>query len=77
MKKDTQYIKVLKIVNAEKNQKTFDINRQGLDMYITDASRHLRRLAEEGLVIGKVVKGKNYKQWNITAAGKKLLRTLA
>lgn len=76
MRKDTQYIKVLKIVNAEKNQKTFDINRQGLDMYITDASRHLRRLAENGLVIGKVVKGKNYKKWNITAAGKKILRAL-
>ena len=76
MKKESQYIKVLRIVNAEKNQKTFDINRLGLDAFITDASRHLRRLAEDGLIKGEIVKGKNYKKWNITAAGKKFLRTL-
>ena len=76
MKKESQYIKVLKIVNAEKNQKTFDINRLGLNVFITDASRHLRRLAENGLIKGEIVKGKNYKKWNITAAGKKLLRSL-
>lgn len=72
--KETQDLKVLKIVNRKKDQKTFGINRQGLDMFITDASRCLRRLAEEGLVIGITVEGKKYKQWNITKKGKKLLK---
>lgn len=72
--KETQNMKVLKIVNRRKNQKTFDINRQGLNVYVTDASRCLRYLAEKGLVVGEYVEGKPYKQWNITKAGKKLLK---
>ena len=72
--KESQKIKVLKIVNRKKNQKTFDINRQGLDMFITDASRYLRYLTEEGFVTSEYVEGKKYKQWNITKKGKKLLK---
>jgi len=72
--KETQDLKVLRIVNRKKDQKTFDINRQGLNMFITDASRCLRRLAEKGLVIGEYVEGKTYKQWNITKEGKELLK---
>ena len=72
--KEAQDLKVLKILKIKKDQKPFDINRQDLNMLITDASRCLRRLAEEGLVIGITVEGKKYKQWNITKKGKKLLK---
>lgn len=71
--KETQKLKVLKIVNSKHNQKTFDIMRKGLKQFVTDASRCLRYLAEEGLVVGEYVEGKSYKKWNITQAGKDYL----
>lgn len=73
MKKETQEIKVLKIVGSRKDLKTFEVMDRGLRQYITDSSRFLRKLAEKGFVIGERVDGKSYKKWNITRAGKDFL----
>ena len=73
-RKESQVVKVLRIVNRRKNQKTYEINRQGLDMFITNASRYLRKLAANKLVTSNYVNGKPYKQWNITKAGRDLLK---
>ena len=73
-RKESQVVKVLRIVNRRKNQKTYEINRQGLDMFITDSSRYLRKLAANKLVTSNYVNGKPYKQWNITKAGRDLLK---
>lgn len=74
--KITQEIKVLKIVNRRKNQKTYQIIREGLDSFIGDSHRYLRWLAEKGYVISERVESKNYKQWNITQKGKEYLHSL-
>lgn len=76
MVKEKQEIRVLKIVNRKKEQKTFEIIRAGLDNYIGDAARYLRWLAELGYVISERVEGKNYKQWSITQKGKEFLADL-
>ena len=76
MKKETQEIKVLKIVESRKDLKTFEVMDRGLRQYITDSSRFLRKLAEKGFVVGERVDGKTYKKWNITNAGKKYLNDL-
>lgn len=72
-RKETQEIKVLKIVNRKKDQKTYQIIREGLDKFIGDSARYLRWLAEKKYVISERVEGKNYKQWNITQRGKEFL----
>ena len=72
-RKETQEIKVLKIVNRKKDQKTYQIIREGLDRFIGDSARYLRWLAEKKYVISERVEGKNYKQWNITQSGKEFL----
>lgn len=72
-RKETQEIKVLKIVNRKKDQKTYQIIREGLDRFIGDSARYLRWLAEKKYVISERVEGKNYKQWNITQRGKEFL----
>lgn len=74
-RKETQEIKVLKIVNRRRNQKTFQIIREGLDRFIGDAARYLRWLREKGYVLSESVEGKNYKQWNITQKGKEYLQS--
>lgn len=71
--KESQEIKVLKIVNRKREQKTFEIMQKGLESFITDASRYLRWLAEKKLVSSERVEGKNYKQWTITQKGKEYL----
>ena len=73
MQKEKQEIKVLKIVNRKKNQKTYQIIREGLDVFVGDPHRYLRWLAEKKYVISERVEGKNYKQWNITQKGKEYL----
>lgn len=73
MVKESQEIKVLKIVNRKRNQKTHEIIRIGLDNFIGDASRYLRWLVEKKLVVSERVEGKIYKQWNITQRGKEYL----
>lgn len=75
-RKETQEIKVLKIVNRRKNQKTYQIIREGLDKFIGDPARYLRWLVEQGYVLSERVEGKNYKQWNITQHGKEFLQSL-
>ena len=75
-RKETQEIKVLKIVNRKKDQKTYQIIREGLDKFIGDSHRYLRWLAEKGYVLSERVEGKNYKQWNITQKGKEYLYSL-
>lgn len=72
-RKETQEIKVLKIVNRKKDQKTYQIIREGLDRFIGDSARYLRWLVEKKYVISERVEGKNYKQWNITQRGKEFL----
>lgn len=72
-RKETQEIKVLKIVNRKKDQKTYQIIREGLDKFIGDSARYLRWLSEKGYVLSERVEGKNYKQWNITQRGKEFL----
>jgi predicted transcriptional regulator len=72
-RKETQEIKVLKIVNRKKDQKTYQIIREGLDKFIGDSARYLRWLVEKKYVISERVEGKNYKQWNITQRGKEFL----
>lgn len=72
-RKETQEIKVLKIVNGKKDQKTYQIIREGLDKFIGDSARYLRWLSEKGYVLSERVEGKNYKQWNITQRGKEFL----
>lgn len=74
--KITQEIKVLKIVNRKKNQKTYQIIREGLDAFIGDSHRYLRWLAEKGYVLSERVEGKHYKQWNITPKGREYLYSL-
>lgn len=76
MVKENQEIKVLKIVSRKKDQKTFQIIRQGLDAFIGDAHRYLRWLAQKGYVVSDRVEGKNYKEWNITQKGKEYLQSL-
>lgn len=76
MVKEKQEIKVLKIVNRKKEQKTHEIIRIGLDNYIGDSARYLRWLAELGYVISERVEGKNYKQWSITQKGKEYLEEI-
>lgn len=76
VRKESQDIKILRAVNRRKNQKTFEIARIGLDMFITHGDRCLRRLAELKLVVGERVEGKSYKQWNITQKGKEYLHSL-
>lgn len=72
-RKETQEIKVLKIVNRKKDQKTYQIIREGLDKFIGDSARYLRWLSEKGYVLSERVEGKSYKKWNITQRGKEFL----
>lgn len=74
-RKETQEIRVLKIVNGRKNQRTHEIMAEGLQARncIGDPSRYLRWLAEKKYVISERVEGKNYKEWNITQRGKEFL----
>lgn len=72
-RKETQEIKVLKIVNRKKDQKTYQIIREGLDKFIGDSARYLRWLVEKKYVISERVEGKSYKKWNITQRGKEFL----
>lgn len=76
MVKENQEIKVLKIVNRKKDQKTYQIIREGLDVFVGDPHRYLRWLAQKGYVISDRVEGKNYKEWNITQKGKEFLQSL-
>lgn len=71
--KESQDKRILRIVGRKKNQKTYEIIRQGLDNYITHGDRCLRRLAEIGFVFGERAEGKTYKQWNITPKGRDFL----
>lgn len=73
MVKESQDIKVLKIVAKRKNLKTYQVMREGLDVFVSDAHRCLRRLAEIGFVFGERAEGKSYKQWNITPKGREHL----
>jgi len=73
MKKVPQEITVLKIVSRKKEQKIYDIMREGLKKCIVDASRYLRWLAEKKYVVGERVEGKIYKQWSITQRGEEYL----
>ena len=76
MQKEKQEIKVLKIVNRKKDQKTYQIIREGLDVFVGDPHRYLRWLAEKEYVISERVEVKNYKEWNITQKGKEFLQSL-
>lgn len=60
----------------KKNQKTYQIIREGLDKFIGDSARYLRWLVEKKYVISERLEGKNYKQWNITQKGKEYLYSL-
>lgn len=73
MKKEPQEIKVLKIVNRRKEQKTYEIVREGFNYFVGDSARYLRWLAEKNYVVGERVEGKIYKQWSITQKGKEYL----
>ena len=70
----TQQEKVLRIVNLHKWQKTYEIIRLGMDVYIGDPSRRLRELREKGLVVSERVEKKPYVKWSITEKGKAWLK---
>lgn len=76
MTKENHEIKVLKLVNHKKEQKTFELVRDGIQAFIGNTDRYLRWLAQKGLIVGERAEGKTYKQWSITQKGKEFLKEL-
>lgn len=69
--------KILIVVSRKKLTPTYDVIRQGIDMYVGTPDRTLRRLQEKGLVFGEVLDKKvRYKYWSLTSEGKKQLKAI-
>lgn len=69
--------KILMIVNRKKEIPTYEVIRQGINAYVGNPDRALRRLQEKNLVFGEVLYPKTrYKYWSITNTGKKYLKDL-
>lgn len=69
--------KILMIVARKKETPTYEIIRQGINAYVGNPDRALRRLQEKNLVFGEVLYPKTrYKYWTITNLGKKYLKEI-
>lgn len=69
--------KILMIVSRKKEIPTYEIIREGINAYVGNPDRALRRLQEKNLVFGEVLYPKTrYKYWSITNLGKKYLKDL-
>ena len=69
--------KILMIVSRKKEIPTYEVIRQGINAYVGNPDRALRRLQEKNLVFGEVLYPKTrYKYWSITNTGKKYLKDL-
>lgn len=69
--------KILMIVARKKETPTYEVIRQGINAYVGNPDRALRRLQERNLVFGEVLYPKTrYKYWTITNTGKKYLKDL-
>ena len=77
MTKLTQEMKILAIVARKKDIPTYEVIRKGIDWYIGNPDRILRRLQNKGFVFGQYLFSTRYKCWNITTSGKKYLKSLS
>lgn len=76
-RKFTHDEKILMIVARKKETPTYEVIRQGINAYVGNPDRALRRLQERNLVFGEVLYPKTrYKYWSITNSGKKYLKDL-
>ena len=75
-KRFTHDEKILMIV-ARRKLPTYQVIREGINAYVGNPDRALRRLQEKNLVFGEVLYPKTrYKYWSITNLGKKYLKNL-
>lgn len=77
MKKLNQEVKILQIVANSKDLPTYEVIRRGINWYVGNPDRILRRLQNKGYVFGQFLDSRTrYKFWNITKSGKIYLKQI-